>query len=144
MLKASDVDIDDIVGVVLYKGDWRIFAALVVDWVLCYSSYNPARASAAKESDFRQGVVDVTDENVEQYLRYLSQYEVPHTEVQKAAQAGRAWPLEIIVDFDTKTFVNGFREIRLDLHVPPEWEAYEDDPYKYVPKEIKDLWTGPF
>ncbi len=112
----------------------------MVDWILSYSAYIPSDAVEAKRDYFRNGVIDLTNENIEQYLHYLSQYEIELSEVQKAAKEGKARPLEIVVDFDTKTFVNGFREINLDHYVPKRWEAYEDDPYEYVPKAIGNLW----
>ena len=48
-------------------------------------------------------------------------------------------PLDFVIDFDTRTFVDNWVGDSLQDHIPAIWIGVAADPFEYVPAEVQDL-----
>lgn len=87
-------------------------------------------------------VVDET--NAEEFCAAMQPYELQAEDIRRCVKAYGATnvPLMTVVDFDTRTFIWGCNEPFDPKHeyVPTGWEGKEEDPYLYVPANVRALW----
>jgi hypothetical protein len=56
----------------------------------------------------------------------MAPYELSLIELEKLIknEGANHFPVYILIDFDAKTYINGFSEISLEDYVPSGWNAY--------------------
>jgi hypothetical protein len=142
MMNLTDLDPDDLIGAVKFDSRWRFFAGTVAEWILDYSSYDPSFDPSESRVVFRNNILNVDEKNAEQFCEAMEAYELSSKDVEQLIRTEGAenWPLVIAIDFDSKTYINGFSEISLHEYAPSSWTATEDNPINYVPDTIKSLW----
>jgi hypothetical protein len=142
-MNLEDVDIDDLIGAVKYKGQWRFFAGIVAEWVLDYERYEPGYDPVRDDTPFRNGLLVVNENNAGEFCNVMAPYELSPSDIEQLIKKEGAnhFPLSIVIDFDAKVYINGFSEIPLHEYVPSNWVAKEDNSLKYLPDNFKALWT---
>jgi hypothetical protein len=132
---------DFYVGAVKLHGVWRIFYGTLSEWILNYEDY------AAPEEDlegWRNGLLNVDENNGEEFCKYMAANEVPLSDVGLLRGEGteKQEPLTFVVNFDDKLFINGWMDM-LPIHkwAPSHWERKKTSPYSYVPDTIRSLWN---
>ncbi|MBD2530317.1 hypothetical protein H6G97_12340 [Nostoc flagelliforme FACHB-838] len=141
-MKPEDLDPDDLIGAVKYNSKWRFFGGTVAEWILDYASYDPDFDPSKSDVVFRNNLLKVDETNAVHFLKAMEPYELLVTDLQQLIKQEGAnnWPLTTVVDFDKKTYVNGFSEIPLHQYVPTGWTGYEGYTLDYVPENIRAFW----
>ena len=141
-MNINDLVPDDLIGAVKLHDEWHLYAGSLAEWILDYASYDPAFNPAKSKVVFRNNLLRVDASNADAFCKALQALELfPNDMVQlRAAGELHNYPLVVAVDFDTRTFVNGFTEIPIHQYTLKGWNAFEGDPLKFVPKDIQTLW----
>ncbi|MFN6559704.1 MAG: hypothetical protein RMY28_007840 [Nostoc sp. ChiSLP01] len=141
-MKLQDLDPDDLIGAVKFNSKWRFFCGTIAEWILDYASYDPGFDPSKSDVVFRNNLLKVDETNTVHFLKAMEPYELFAKDIQQLIEEEGAsnWPLTIVVDFDKKTYVNGFSEITLHQYVPTGWTGYEGNPLNYVPENIRAFW----
>lgn len=138
------ISIDDYIGAVRLKSKWRFFYNMLSMWILDYASYRVGYdPSDPKYKGWRKGLLRVDETNAEEYCEAMKSQEILPNQVPHVVKDTfpRQEPLTFVVNFDERLFVNGWHDnIPIHEYVPKGWTALEEDPYEYVPPEIRVLW----
>ena len=127
---------DQRVGAVKLDGRWRLFGAPLVFFALDAVSFCGAGA------DFRAGLPQIDEANAPQFMAAMEPYELQPEDIRRLCEAAPfPPPLFFVIDFDAKMFVDGWTGDNLEDHVPGGWTGVADEPFKYVPAEVRELWT---
>jgi hypothetical protein len=135
------VDTDEYIGAVKLNSEWRCFYDMLSMWILDYASYHPEYNPTP--GGWRAGLLQVDETNAQAFCNALADREIllehiPRTV--KRTSTGQQ-PLTFVINFDEKIFVNGWQDnIAIHEYAPQGWTAVEDDPYQYIPPELKALW----
>lgn len=134
---------DEYLGAVRVNGKWHFFADFVGEWILDYPAYDPDYEPSQWSYKFRNGLLVVDETNANEFLEAMRAQELSFENVKKlVAEKGKEQiPLTYVVDFDERKFVDGNSERDIAEYVPKNWTGIEDTPLKYVPDEIKSVWT---
>jgi hypothetical protein len=137
------IDFDEYIGAVKLNTQWRFFHDVLSMWILDYASYDPEYNPAnPRFRGWRANLLVVDVNNAQEYCEAMTSREllpeqIPYTFTEYGSQA----PLTFVVNFDDRTFINGWQDnIAIDNYVPFGWNSMEDDPYKHIPGELRALW----
>lgn len=144
--------LDEWLGAVCYQGKYRFFLEHTAWWILDYASYDPSSlADGEDNSYFRNGIL-VVDENAEEFLEAMKEAEILLDDLRRLVNKQHKITLAdeddyrgdlqlvFLVNFDEKLYVSMFFDVAYEEYVPKGWKGVFDDPLKYVPKEIQDIW----
>jgi len=144
--------LDEWLGAVCYQGKYRFFLEHTAWWILDYASYDPSfLADGEDNSYFRNGIL-VVDENAEEFLEAMKGAEISLEDLRRlvnqqhkitlADEDDYRGDLQLVffVNFDEKLYVSMFFDVTYEEYVPRGWKGVFDDPLKYVPKEVKNIW----
>ncbi len=141
MMNANNIDDSWLIGAVCLKGNWRFFAGDTGEWILDFARYMPTAPAEPDFQDFRGGIAVVDTPVAEDFITAMEPYEVSPDDLHRAVQEDNGWPLQIVVNFDAKVFVDGTRDMILFCdYVPTGWTAFEDEPLNYVSEDVKAIW----
>ncbi len=141
--------LDDWLGAICYQGKYRFFLEHATYWVLDMIACSPS--SKENSSYYRNGIL-VVDENPEEFLEAMQESEISLEDLRvlidkqhKIVLADEDdyrgdLHLTFLVDFDKKLYVSMFFDVGYEEYVPQDWKGIYDDPLKYVPEEIRDIW----
>ncbi|MDY7013860.1 MAG: hypothetical protein SVX43_09745 [Cyanobacteriota bacterium] len=144
-MKIEDIDIDDLLGAVCYGSRWHFFVCTVAEWILDYETYDPSVLSPFTDSFvFRDNLFKVDDSNFSEFIEAIKEFELALSEIRELLEFDGAnnRDLLVVIDYDKKIYVNGFREIDIHNYVPDNWYGFEGDPLDFVPSEVQDLWKA--
>ena len=115
-------DIGHLVGAVRHAGRWRYFAAGIAQWILDYTRFTP---DLRADERVRDGLLRVDQEDAGRFCAALGRWELTMAELcsRIETEGPFEWRLEIALDFDNRTYVNGFTEAPLPESVPSGWSA---------------------
>ena len=143
-MRWQDVDIDDLIGAVKYNSRWHFFAGVLAEWVMDYGKYDPSFSPSEEDNIFRNNLLVIDENNAYEFCDAMAPYELSSTQVEELIknEGANHFPVYILIDFDKKRYINGFSEISLEDYVPSGWNAYEGDPMKYLPENLRTLWLS--
>lgn len=145
----SDYKIHDdyaLLGAVKYDTKWQFYYADLLMWILDYPAYNPNFNPADEMFSWRGGLEIIDSENALAFCKLLGEFEVPASKIPFVTYSSNGYKAEIyfMVNFDEKLYVSGWSEnIALEEYIPNGWIGKFDDPYLYIPEEIKKSWYKP-
>ena len=133
-----DIDVDDLIGAVHFAGKWRVYAGTQAEWILNYQAYDHSDPAEWSEP-FRGNLLLVDVYNADKFIQIMQPYELPSIDLAELVRQRGAnnFPLSIVVDFDRRLYVNGYHEAMLQEYIPPGWTGIEDNPFNFVPVELK-------
>lgn len=111
-------------------------------WILNHKKYDPDYDPAKWESVFRDNILNVTDDKIEAYLSSIKEDKL---NLKDTGSVIMKVPIELrqayfFVDFDTKTFINGFFDIEVEEYLPDQhWKGEAGNPVNYFPGELKRI-----
>ena len=136
---------DYLLGCIKYNQVYKFYLMPVASWILNYKQYDPLYNPVQWEFVFRDNILNVTDENVSNFLMAIKQY-VLDLEYLKAAWNEIPTDLKylyFLIDFDNKLFVNAFPEIELEKYLPDnKWIGEFNDPKSNLPQILFELFTN--
>jgi len=131
-----------LIGCIKYKNDFQFYLMPVAWWILDYESYSP---SILKEDEFnfRNGIYNVIDDRVEDYLNSINIDKITYSDVKYINQnfSDEYSRIVFFIDFDDKKYINGFFDIDVEEYLPDTaWVGKSDwDPINYFPENLKNL-----
>ncbi|MBS1605211.1 MAG: hypothetical protein JST42_21285 [Bacteroidetes bacterium] len=110
-----------------------------------YDKYDPGFRFQAESSNFRNGVLNVTDSEIENFLMAIDNDKVGPRDFKLAVDApAESKRLKFFVDFDGKLFINGYYEnVEPEEYLPdPAWRGEMGYPIDFLPNEIRIEFEG--
>jgi hypothetical protein len=136
---------NDYIGAIKLNSKWRFFYEYLAMWILDHEAYSGPPPSSPDA--WRFGLWQVNATNAAQYCesmkeRELTANQIPHIFYEEfPPYPQRRAELTFVVNFDEQIFINGWKDnIMIHEYAPSGWKAIEDNPYDYVPQEIRALW----
>ena len=129
-----------LLGAIKFKDDLSFYLMPLAWWFLNYEKYDP---QIINDKDFRNGVYNVPNDEVDRFLASIAEDKVVLSEVAEAAKdVSRDFlKFAFFIDFDKNLFVNGyFEHVEPHEYLPDEtWTGKEDFAIYYLPTEMQDL-----
>jgi hypothetical protein len=141
-MSRESLEADEFIGTVKLKSEWKFFVGSLGEWTLDYDAFDPSFHLSSEKNLFRGGLTKIDETNAEKYMEAMQNYELSTNEIQQliATQGIDEVPLMFVVDFDNRTFVNGYYDYPLEKYVPEGWKSYLGNTYEYVPENVRALW----
>lgn len=141
MIMKNDVKRDEWLGAVNVDGKWHLLALYTGEWILDYPTYDPF--SDKSEKNYRKGLWVVDQKNAQEFINAMRDEELSSSDVKELVKERgvEQMPLLYVVDFEKCLFVDGHHDRDIEEYVPKGWKGIKDFPLKYVPDEIKSIWT---
>ena len=144
-----------LLGCIKYNDQYELYLMPIAWWILNYQKYNPGHKlhsvpygmgleSSKPKSDFRDGILNVTENEIVAYINSIKKDRLSMDDLESFANV----PMEFryiffFIDFDRKVFTNGFIDIAIENYLPDQnWkgEAVEPgEPVNYLPLELKRI-----
>ena len=137
------------IGCIKYEENYNFYLMPIAWWILDYVKYSPSiLKSKERQTNFRNGVLVVTDENIEPYLKSIEEDKLTEDELLELInEIDKKYPEEgypyinFLIDFDEKKYINGFDYIEIEDYLPDEtWKGKYDEPLKYLPSYLQRLF----
>lgn len=132
-----------LLGCIKYNGKCSIYLMPIAWWILNYSKYDPTYNPKDWQNIFRDDILNVTDDKIEQFFKAIEGDKINLDEFKLVidfipVQYKR---IHFFIDFDNKILINGFYDIEVEEYLPDTtWEGRFESPIKYLPKELKLLF----
>lgn len=128
------VDNSYLFGCIKYKGYFRFYLMPIAYWIINYDKYDPSYNLYRRESNFRNNVLIVNDDNIHLFIEAIKVDEITLEEI-NIREYGLDEIFVFFIDFDAKLFVNHFPDISVEDYLPNNtWVGKFDDPMNYIPK----------
>lgn len=137
------IERDYLFGCIKYQNDYGIYLMPLGEWILNYKKYDPSYNPDEWEYIFRGNVLNVTDENVKDYIQAVAvdkiDLSIDREDLQDVVKEGV--PFYFFIDLDNKNFISCFYDIEVETYLPDSsWVGIFDDPMKYLPDNIRRLF----
>jgi hypothetical protein len=136
-------DFDYSLAAVKFKGRWRFFCDIeqmfLLDYTLYDSDYVP------EPGGYRDGLLIIDEHNAEQWMSALA-VEVTAAQLMHLYREGHIERVKLtfVINFDEKLWVGSMwlmDQSALDEYQPADWLADADNVSKYLPEEIRRLFS---
>lgn len=113
-------------------------------WVLNHSKYNPTYNPDDWESVFRNNILNVADNEIENYINAIEEDKIYDlTELKTINEDPVYTYLYFFIDFDLKTFISHFDDIEIEEYLPDEqWQGFFKDPITFIPEECREHFSN--
>ena len=115
------------------NGTWKLFAGTIGEWILDYKTYDPQYDPSKWKHVYRNNLLSVNENNAQEFCDAMQEFEVTLEDVDISRKGNPLLSISVLVDFDAKTYVNGYSDFLLEKYVPLNWKVIVDDPLKFVP-----------
>lgn len=114
-------------------------------WILNHFKYSPSYNPYEWEYVFRGNILNVTDENVRDFVKAIAVDKIDLTvdggDLQDVLNE-RDVPFYFFIDLDNKNYISYFYDIEVETYLPDDtWMGIYDDPMKYLPDTITMIFT---
>ena len=143
MADRHELDPITVPGVVRLRGNVHYIPGVLAEWILDYRSYDPAYDPAEWQAEFRAGLLTVSPDDGDAYLRALQSHEIPPTDLgEHVARGGvdRTRPA-VLVDFDAAEVTSGYYDVAVEEYAGEGWRGTFADPVERLPMELQELWA---
>jgi hypothetical protein len=139
-----------ILGCIKYDENYNFYLMPIAWWVLNYIKYSPSiLENKERKNNFRNGVLNVTDDNHIKYLLSIENDKISEKELSEIIEIiDKKYPgecysyLNFYIDFNKKEYINGFCDIELENYLPDNtWKGKYDVPIKHLPKKLQEYWN---
>ncbi|MDY0903615.1 hypothetical protein [Pedobacter sp. CFBP9032] len=126
-----------ILGCIKYNNEFTLYLMPIAWWILNYVKYDPTiQLNESGFKNFRQGVLNVLDNKIQEYLDAIEEDKISNTEYINIVDnfSSEDSRITFFIDFDSKIYVNGFYDIEVKEYLPNEsWKGKFDEPMNYIP-----------
>lgn len=140
--KKQKLEENYLVGCIKYKGNYQFNLMPIAWWILNYGKYSPSIFNDSARQSFRNGVINVLDARIEDYLNSVSEDRITSEDIKSAfADVSEEFrQIYFFIDFDKKEYISAFEDIEVETYLPDEsWTGKFEDPLEYIPNEILGL-----
>jgi hypothetical protein len=133
-----------LVGCIKYKGALNVYLMPIAYWILNHEKYDPEYDPSKWESVFRDNILNVTDDRIEDFLKSVAN-KILNLDDEIKSEIKSIPPeykrIQFYIDFDKRIFINGFVDIEVEEYLPDSnWSGEFGVPSEYVPIEIKRVF----
>lgn len=122
-----------LLGGIKYKEKCNYYFMPIAYWILNYIKYDPSYNPAKWSFVFRDNILLVNDENIDDYLKAIEE-DIIYLELLE--EDDDIPEFTFYVDFDSKIFVSSFPYVEIETYLPDEnWKGVNDEPIKYLKSE---------
>ncbi len=105
-----------------------------------YKSYNPNYDPKEWNEVFRNNILEVNEGKANDFCKAMENQEFLLHDIRMNKSDGSRFVLSVLIDFDSRLYVNGYYDILLEEYIPKNWVGIFDDPLKHVPDNVKQLF----
>jgi len=136
---------DYLLGCIRYQNSYFLYAMPLGWWILNYDKYDPSFRSHADLASFRNGILNVIDSEVGNFLDTIECDKVTPGDFKLAVNASaEERRLNFFIDFDGKLFINGyFENVEPEEYLPDTaWRGEIGYPIEFLPKALRVEFEG--
>jgi hypothetical protein len=130
-----------LVGCIKYKGILNVYLMPIAYWILNHEMYDPEYDPSQWKSIFRDNILNVTDDKIEDFLKSVANKMLKLDDDIKAEIISippEYKRIQFYIDFDKKIFISGFVDIEVENYLPDlNWNGELGVPSDFLPNEIK-------
>lgn len=141
----NKLNTDYLIGCIKFRDSYFLYALPLGWWILNYDKYDPGFRSQPESVNFRNGVLTVTDPEVENFLKAIENDKVSPRDFKLAVDVpAENKRLKFFVDFDSKLFVNGYYEnVEPEEYLPDQaWRGEMGYPIDFLSKDLRSEFEG--
>lgn len=117
------------IGVAAFQGKLYLISGTLAEFILDYMAYDPEFCMSGNGSNFRGGVLTVTSDNVQQFLKAMQFRTITMREGELLADSATDNSKFLaFIDFDCKKYVHSYYDLALEDYVPKGWHGVMGDP----------------
>ncbi len=150
-----------LLGCIKHLGQYELYLMPIAWWILNHEKYDPEYHSKRKsvsfetgygpskpEPIFRDNILNVTDERIEDYLSSIKEDKLIFEDLKSILTdiSEEYRQIYFFIDFDNKVFINGFFDIEVEDCLPDQiWKGEAGEPVNYLPLDLKkniELWLS--
>jgi hypothetical protein len=139
------LNLDYLLGCIKYRESYGLYALPLGWWILNYYKYDTGVRLHAESSNFRNGVFNGVDSEVENFIDAIENDKVTPGDFKLAVDASAEdRRLKFFIDFDGKRYINGYYEnVEPEEYLPDDaWRGEMGFPIEYLPNEIRIEFVG--
>jgi hypothetical protein len=130
---------DYLAGCIKYGDEYHFYLMPLAWWILNYEKYSPSILNDVKRQSFRNGVLNVSQQRINDYFDSISDDKITPKEIidnfknvsEEFAQ------IYFFIDFDEKLYITSFVEIEVETYLPDEyWKGMVAEPLNHIPEAI--------
>lgn len=128
-----------LLGCIKLKNDYQFYLMPIAWWILNYEKYSPSIVQDTSRHIFRNGALNVTNNQIETFFISISEDQISVSEVKSMIENFTEEYSKIIffIDFDKKEYVSAFEYIEVETYLPDKtWIGKYENPTDYIPKDI--------
>ncbi len=129
----DDDDVEEWTGIARRGGEFFALTGILPEFILDYKSYDPASQTEPRGAAFRDGVMTVTTENGDGFVRALKGRRLSISELRRIVDSSTP-DLLALIDFDTRRYVHSYYDLPLEDYVPSGWRGRLGDPREELGK----------
>lgn len=139
------IERDYLFGCIKYKNEYSIYLMPLAEWILNHYKYSPSYNPNEWEYVFRGNILNVTDENVKDFIRAIAvdkiDLKIDGQDLQRVLREKEV-PFPFFIDLDNKNYISYFYDIEVETYLPDDtWVGIYDDPMKYLPDDVTRIFT---
>lgn len=115
-------------GVAVYHRVPYLISGILAEFILEYQAYDPVFSASASAKTFRGGVLNLTPDNVPQFLRALKARPLSREEVRALVDSSNIPEFLVFIDFDVRRYVHSYYDLPLEDYIPTGWHGNLGDP----------------
>ncbi|WP_298738823.1 hypothetical protein [uncultured Chitinophaga sp.] len=117
-----------ILGCIKYNDQCSLYLMPIAYWILNYKKYDPTYDPSKWDFVFRNNILIVSDESIDQFMTAIQADKVTSNELTQSEIAS----MSFYIDFDSKVFVSSFSDVQVEDYLPHDgWQGLYDDLYHY-------------
>lgn len=136
-----------ILGCIEYNGKYNFYLMPIAWWILDYKKYDPENTQV-DDFNFRNNIYTLTKSNKNAFLNSISDYSISLAELKDIISYYNNLDYEFdsygelffYIDFDNNNYIYKFNDIELEDYLPNDWTGKFDEPLKYLPKNLQEIW----
>jgi hypothetical protein len=114
----------------------------VAYWILNHLQYNPAYNPNDWEYIFRDNILNITDDQIDNFIKAIDEDRISDLEELKSISPQSEYTyLYFFIDFDSKIFVSHFDDIEIEEYLPQdEWHGIFEYPINRIPEKDRNYF----
>jgi hypothetical protein len=133
-----------LIGFIKYKGALNVYLMPIAYWILNHEKYDPEYDPSEYKSVFRDNVLNVTDDRIEDFFKSVAKFSL-NLDDEIKSEIKSILPeykrIQFYIDLDKKKLISGFVDIEVEDYLPDSsWSGELGFPSEYVPSELKSVF----
>lgn len=136
------LDENYIIGCIKFKNKYDFYLMPIAWWILNHEKYDPSYKSEEWEYVFRNNILNVLNNQIEDYLNSIQEDKISETDYKSINENFSKEDAQVyfFIDFDKKIYVSSFSDIEVEDYLPDDtWVGKYENPLDHIPKNILEF-----